>query len=199
MTRKKLRQVLEPSPGTEASLRWRAAVPIATNPFLLLEFFQFAFVGGLGILVTLCVGVWLMDGALSAADLRMALAVFGATMLALSAGFVALGLFCFGNRYFAVFQMDQTGIYYEGSRGRDETRGLFHFSTKPLPVCGQVQAKRTSGRHLPWSRVNRFENFPARRVIILRRGFWHMLKLYTPDPETHARVIQRLEERLGRA
>ena len=36
------------------------------------------------------------------------------------------------------------------------------------------------------------------RVIILRRSFWHMLRLHMPDAETYAAVADFLAQRLKR-
>jgi len=148
------------------------------------------------VLTTLCVGIWLTEGALTPADIRISLYASGMTLLAAMAGFIGLAFFFFGNRYFAVFQVDSAGIYYECSWAQDDDRRLFLFSVRPVPVRGQVQTRRTRSRQLPLDKVTHFEDFPALRVIILRRRFWHMLKLYTPDADTHLQVAQYFGERL---
>ena len=197
MARKKLHEVIEPAPETGGTLRWRATVPLVTNPLLLVETFQFAFAGAAVVLVTLCVGVWFTDGVLTPEDAVTSLRVSGMVFLAIPAVFAAVSLLFFGNRYFATYQADPSGIYHEGSRGRDGRRGLF-LSTKAMPVLDGVEAARTHGRTLPWEKADRFHDFPSMRVIILKRGFWHMLRLYTPDADTHERVTRYLEQRLKR-
>jgi hypothetical protein len=199
MTRKTLRHILEPAPDDGCGLRWRAAVPIATNPFLLLELFQFAFAGAAVVLVILCVGVRLTDGGLTPADIRISLQAAGLILLTSMAVVIGLGFLVFGNRYFAVFQLGPASIYYEASRGHDDDRRPFLLSVRPVPVRGQVVAGRTRSRQLAWDRISHFEDYPSLGVIVLRRRRWHMLKLYTPDPETHRQVVRCLEERLARA
>ena len=194
MARKQLREVISPAPEDERSLRWRAAVPLVTNPLLMMEAAQFAFVGAAVVLVTLCVGVWVTDGVLTPGDAAASLRVSGLVFTAILAALAFVSVVFFGNRYFAVYSADLSGLYHEGSRGRDERGGLFtHW--RAMPVVGEVEAVRTHGRHLPWEKADRFHDIPSMRVIILKRGFWHMLRLYTPDANTHERVTRYLLER----
>ena len=195
MARKKLREVIALEADGDGSLRWRAAVPLVTNPLLAVEAFQFAFAGAAVVLVTLCLGLWVTDGALMPEDAATALAVSGLVFLAILGGLVFVSVVFFGNRYFAVYRADSSGMYHEGSRGRDGRKGLFtHW--KAMPVAGAVEAARTHGRFMPWEKADRFHDLPAMRAIVLKRGFWHILRLYTPDADTHERVARYLEGRL---
>lgn len=194
MARKQLREVLAPAPEGERSLRWRAAVPLVTNPLLMVEAAQFAFVGAAVVLVTLCVGVRVTDGVLTPDDVATSLKVSGLVFFAILAALAFVSVVFFGNRYFAVYSTDLSGIYHEGSRGRDERPGLFtHW--RAMPVVGEVRVARTHGRFMPWEKADRFQDMASMRVIILKRGFWHILRLYTPDAETHERVARHLLER----
>jgi hypothetical protein len=197
MTRKTLQHVLAPLPENTEGLRWQATVPLVTNPLLLLELFQFAFVGAAVVLVTLCVGVWITEGGLTLDDIVTSVKTASVVLLAIMAGFAGISALFFGNRYFAVYHMDSGGIYHEGSRGRDERRGIF-LGLRPAPVIGAVDVVRTRSQHLPWDKVDRFQDISSMRVVILRRGFWHLLRLYMPDEVTHQRVVQLLEQRLKR-
>lgn len=196
MIQKTLREVLgSPSEHTDAQ-RWQAVVPIGTNPFLLLELFQFAFMGAAAMLLALCAGVWFTEGYITVADIVDSAAMAGLVLLAVIAGFIGISLLFFGNRYYAAYHLDPSGIYHEGTRGSDERKALFCLRLRPFPVVGAISAARTRSRHLPWNKVDRFQDIASMRVILLRRGHWHMLRLYTPDTETHDKVVQYLAERL---
>lgn len=197
MARKQLSEVLSPAPEDAGSLRWRVAVPLATNPLLVVEAVQLAFVGAAIVLVTLCLGVWMTDGALTPEDAITSLRAAGLVFLAVPAALAVVSILFFGNRYFAVYHADLSGIYHEGSRGRDSRGGLFAY-WRAMPVEGPVKAARTHGRFMPWEKADRFHDLASLRVIVLKRGFWHILRLYTPDAETHERVTRYLEGRLKR-
>ncbi len=196
VAQKKLRDVLGVPPEDIGTLRWQVVVPLGTNPFLLFELFQFALAGAAIVLLTLCVGVWASEGMLALDDLTTALKAAAVVLPAVMGGFIAVSALFFGNRYYAVYQMDSGGIYHEGSRGKDERKEAFCLRVRPFPVTGAVSARRTRSRHLPWEKMDRFQDIPSMRTILLRRSFWHMLRLYTPDAETHARAVSYLAERL---
>jgi hypothetical protein len=110
-----------------------------------------------------------------------------------------MGVVFFGNRYFAVYRMDGDGVYYEGSRGSDGSGAWFTLRARPYPVAGGIRAGRTRSRRLPWEKADRFQEIASMRVIVLRRGRWHLLRLYMPDAATHERVAAFLSRRLRRA
>ena len=193
---KTLRDVLTPRQGDSGELRWRTAVPLGTNPFLLLELFQFALLGAFIVLLTLCTGVWFMEHGLDVEDILTSLNISGKILLAIMIGFIGVSIVFFGNKYYAVYHMDPTGIYHEGTRGSDECKKMFCLRFRPFPVVGTVSATRTRSRYLPWDKVDRFQDIASMRVILLRRRYWHMLRLYTPDAETHGKVVQYLAQRL---
>lgn len=177
-------------------LRWRVAVPLVSNPFLLMDFTLFAVCGAGLVLFTLLTGVWFTEGRLTVEDLR-ASAVFTAWIFAaIILAFVVLGLLCFRNRYFALFRFDNEGIYSEGCRGTDQRNDFFCPFTRPCPVWEPLHSAHVTSRHLPWYKVKSFVDIPSMRVIHLKRGCWHMLRLYTPDAVTHAKVVASLVQRL---
>ena len=196
ITQKTLVDVLGPRPDDTGVLRWQAAVPLGTNPFLLIELFQFAFVGAAVVLLTLCSGLWVTEGGLSVTDLSASLRIAGMVLLALMAGFIGVSTLFFRNRYYATYHMDSSGIYHEGTRGNDERKELFCLRLRPFPVVGAVSADRTRSRFLTWDKVDRFQDIASMRVILLRRKRWHMLRLYTPDAEIHGKVVSYLAQRL---
>ena len=196
MAQKTLRDILAHRPEDTGTLRWRTTVPLATNLFLLLELCQLAFLGAVIVLLTLCVGVWIMEAQLAAADIITSLRVAGVVLLAVIGGFISISALFFCNKYYATYQMDSVGIYHEATRGSDTRKKLFCLRFRPFPVVGNVSAKRTRSRHLSWDKVDRFQDIVSMRVILLQRGRWHMLRLYTPDAETHGKVVQYLAERL---
>jgi len=182
---------------TEQGLRWRAVVPMGTNPFLALDFFLFSVMGAALVLTVLVSGVWITDGLITTSDLQVSISVAFFVFLGIMAGYVVFALFAFGNRYFALYQFDADGIYHESSRGTEKGGQRGFWRMRPYPVTGEVLATRTKDRTLAWEKVDRFQHIPSMRVIHLKRGFWHMLRLYTPDDETHSQVVRYLEERLG--
>ena len=168
---------------------------MGTNPFILLELFQFALAGAAVVLITLCVGVWFTEGSLATQDIFDALGVAAMVLAAIVAGFLLLVFVFFGNRYYTTYHLDSSGVYHEGSRGKDGRKEFFSLRAKPYPVVGTMVASRTRGRHLIWEKVDGFQNIPGLRVLLLRRGVWHMARLYTPDESTHEKVAQYLRRR----
>jgi hypothetical protein len=196
--REQLLETFGPLADEGGTLRWRATVPILTNPFLLLEAFQAAFMGAVLALVFICAGLRVMEGALSVADITSAFFVSCLILPGIMAAFAAVSLLCFRNRYFASYRMDAVGVYYEGRRGHDESRSLIILRMRPFPVAGRVTSGRVSGRTLPWEVVDAYRDIPGMRVIILKRGFWSMTRLYTPDAATHTRLVEFMSKRLVR-
>lgn len=198
MAQKTLRDVLATQPADSGELRWRTAVSLGTNPFLLLELFQFAISGASIVLLTLCTGVWFTERGIATEDILTSLSISGQILLAIMAGFIGISILFFGNRYYAIYHMDPGGIYHEGTRGSDERKEWLCLRLRPFPVVGAVNAGRTRNRYLSWDKVDRFQDIASMRVILLRRSYWHMLRLYTPDAETHDNVVRFLTERLRR-
>ena len=196
MARKTLKDVLAPLPENAKDLRWETVVPIGTNAFILVELFQFAFTGAAGVVLALAAGVWFTEKGISMPEAFAALSVAAMTLTAVMVLFVVLAFLFFGNRYFAVYRLDAAGVYYEGSRGRDEGTMRLCLAVKPFHVTGTITAWRTRARHVPWDRVDSYQSIPSMRAIMLRRGRWHIVRLYTPDAATHARVEGYLAERL---
>lgn len=189
---KSLTDVLTP-PRDSDTLRWRAVVPMATNPFILMELLQFAFVGACVVFIVLATGFWLTDEGLGNAEIMHSLGAAAYVLGAVVVGFVLVCVVFFGNRYFAVYNLDRQGIYHEGSRGSDERHEFIGFRARPYPVSGAVKADRTRSRTLMWEKVTAYQSMPGMRVIVLRRGSWHMMRLYMPDAETHAEVVRFLD------
>lgn len=194
MAKKHLREIL-PLSYEEAELRWQTAIPLVSNPFLLMETSQLALVGASIVFISLCVGLWLTEGGLAVEDavilFKTSVLIFLATLVC----FAAVALCLFRNRYFGTYRADASGLYYEGSRGKDERREIF-VHVKAMPVLGRVAADKTHSRFLPWEKAGSFIDIPSMRVIILKRSFWHMLRLYTPDNETHEQVIHYLKQKI---
>lgn len=184
-------------PAEEADvLRWRAAVPLVSNPFLLLDFILFALCGAGLVLFILLTGVGFTEGSLTLEDIRASVLFTAWIGAAIILAFVVLGLLCFRNRYFALFRFDAEGIYSEGCRGTDQRNDFFCPLVRPCPVLEPLHGANVTSRHLPWRKVRSFVDIPSMRVIHLKRGYWHMLRLYTPDTATHARVVASLVQRL---
>lgn len=192
-----LADVLSPPQEERGALRWRVAVPVGTNPFLVLEWFQFSFCGASIVLITLVCGAWLTEGGLYTADVIHSFLASLLVFVAIMISFFCISLLFFGNRYFATYSFDAGGLYYEGIRGSDKRDGLLPLHIKPYPVVGEITVQKTRSRHIPWEKLTRYQDIASMRVIILRRGFWHMAKVYTPDCVTHQKAIDIISAYLG--
>lgn len=194
MSRGRLTEILSQKQGT--THEWEAVVPIATNPFILVELIQMAIVGaGVG-LVVMASGLWLVGGGIMPGDLALLLGAASLFFLCIAVLFIAIALLPFGNRYYVLYNMTQAGVYHRLTRGHDESGTRFAFVMRPFPVIGFVSGKKTKEKELPWEKVDHFVNFSAMRSILLKRGRWHMMRLYTPDTETHNNVVAFLSEKL---
>lgn len=194
MKRSRLAEVVAPDP--KGSLMWEAVVPIITNPFTLLELIHMSLVGaGIG-LVIMASGLWIIGGGIQPGDVSILFMAAGVFLTAIVGSFTAIALLFFGNRYFALYHCTPGGIYFQGTRGHDESGTKFTFGAKPLLVDGAVSSKKRWEKDLPWGKVDHFTDFPSMRSIQLKRGRWHMMRLYTPDTETHDRVVAYFSARV---
>ena len=193
--KKQLKDVLG-TPGDGSSLRWEVRVPICTNPFMMVELVQLSFVGAALVLVTLASGLWFFGGGIAPGDIRAMVDTALVSLAALVAGFAAVSFLFYGNSYLAVFHLTPKGVYHQGIRGHDGSKGLFYWSCKPGPVKGALHIRSSREKDLPWEKVDGFTDFPGMRSVQLKRGRWHMLRLYTPDDATHAKVVAYLHKRL---
>lgn len=197
MSGKRLTEILTPDPAF--ALQWEAIVPIATNPFIVAEICQMAFAAAAAGLVIMATGAWIVGGGLMPGDLTVMLQASAVFFIVIVAAFLVIALVFFRNRYYALYSFTPQGIHHEGTRGRAETGTPFTWGTRPEPVQGFVFGKSTRAKDLPWDKVDRFIDFPSMRSIQLKRGRWHLLRLYTPDSETHERVAAYLNDRLHEA
>lgn len=193
MSNARLRDVLRTD--TKGYLAWEVTVPISSNPFIMLEVAQLAFVGAAIVLVTMASGLWVIADGLQPGDLAAMLGIAGTCFAAFIVCFIVVSLLFFGNRYFAAFHCTPNGIHHSGMRGNDERGETVSLRMRPYPVTGGIIKGRGREKDLPWEKVDRFVDFPSMRSIQLKRGPWHMLRLYTPDEETHVRVVAYLSAR----
>lgn len=191
---KGLTEILTPDP--KLTLQWEAVVPIATNPFIMAEICQMAFAAAAAGLIIMAAGVWIVGGGLRPGDLAIMLQASGFFFLVIVAAFLVIALFFFRNRYHALYSFTPKGIRHEGTRGKAEMGAPFTWGIRPSPVRGHVSGKSARAKDLAWDKVDGFTNFASMRSIQLKRGRWHLLRLYTPDAETHGRVVAHLAERL---
>jgi hypothetical protein len=197
MSRTPLTESAVSLPQSDAILRWRSTVPLITNPFLLAEVFQAAFCGAAFTLVSICAGLFVMEGGLSPADVKDALVASGVTLTALVSGFAFVSLFAFRNRYFVLYQMDSSGIYHEGARGSDAGRMAACLRLRAFPVAGELTTRRVVGRKLLWEQIDSFRYIPDMHVILLKRGFWNVTRLYFPDSAYCEQAADYLANRRG--
>ena len=190
----KLADILTVDP--KGSLKWQSLVPICTNPFTLVELTQMGLVSACVGLVIMASGMWIVGGGLHPGDLTLILAAAGVFLAAVVGVFWLVGLLFFGNRYFALYHLTPSGIYHQGTRGHDRSGRDWYFGIRPQPVDGFVTGKKSQEKELPWEKVDHFIDFASMRSVQLKRGRWHMLRLYTPDEKTHSLVVAYLSERL---
>ena len=197
MAQKTLSDILVPREEHLGSLRWEVTVPLGTNPFILVELFQFSFVSGAVAALLIGTGVWATKGgSVTGQEIVVAISTGGLLMAGVMAGFIAISFVFFSNRYYSVYRMDSVGVYHEGSRGKDERREWLSLRVKPYPVIGQITPERTRSKHLLWEKVDRYHGIPSMRTIILRRGMWHLLRLYMPDDATYRKAMEFLSQNL---
>lgn len=196
MTKKTLADILGPKADDDGSLRWETTVPIATNPFILIEIFQFALIGSAIVVLSLCSAVWFSEGGVTGGEIAASFVIAGMALIGVMLGFFLLVFIFFGNRYYVVYLLDSNGAYHEGSRGSDGRKEWFSLRVKPYPVVPPLRAARTRSRHLLWEKVDHFHAIPSMRTIMLRRGRWHMLRLHIPDDATYGRVMEFLNRRV---
>lgn len=194
MRKKKLVDVV--APDRKQSIGWAAVVPIATNPFMLIELFQVSLVGAGVALLIMGSGLWIIGGGLHPGDVSLMAGGAAVLFVVVSFVFLVVGLLFFRNRYFALYHLTPGGIYHQATRGHDESGSPFLLSLRPVPVDGMVMGKKTREKDLPWDRVDHFIDFASMRSVQLKRGRWHLLRLYTPDAETHECVVAYLATRL---
>lgn len=184
--------------GGKNTLQWEAAVPIATNPFTLMELFQASLIGAGVALSIMATGVWIWGGGLHPGDVSLMLGGAVVFFAVASCVFLLSGFLLFRNRYFVLYHLTSGGIYLRTVKGRDESGSFLMAAIRPLPVVGTVTGKKPHEKDLPWEKVDRFVDYPSMRSVQLKRGRWNMLRLYTPDPATHARLVAYLAGRLTR-
>lgn len=178
------------------SMQWEVAVPIVTNPFILMELLQTSLIGAGIALSIMATGLWIWGGGLHPGDVSLMLGAAAVFFVVVSAVFLLLSLLLFRNRYFVLYQLTPSGIYQRANRGKDESGSPFLWSMRPFSVIGMVSGKKAREKDLPWRKIDTFVDFESMRSVQLKRGRWNMLRLYTPDPETHARVVEYLSVRL---
>ena len=180
---------------TDGSVRWGVGVPLITNPFILVDLARFVLVAMFVILVMAAIPQWAYAGEFTETQVLAIcrLCLWGAALFAIA--FAIIGGLFFRNRFYAVYVLNDRHIYYENVKGRD---GGFFFiwNCRPFPMEGSLDVARRISREISWSKVDSFVDFPGMRTILLKRGMWEILKLYTPDEAVHSRVSAFLGSRL---
>ena len=194
MSQSRLAKILAPDAGS--SFQWEAVVPIVTNPFIIMELCQMAFMAAAIGLVTMASGIWLVGGGLQPGDISFIFKAAGVFFLTLVIVFSTVSILFFGNRYFALYHCTPSGIYHQSTRGMDESGKRFTLALRPFPVEGMATGKTVRAKDLPWDKVDHFIDFASMRSVQLKRGRWHLLRVYSPDEETHERLVAFLAGRL---
>jgi hypothetical protein len=177
----------------DGSLRWDADVPIASNPFLLVDFLRCEVITALAVAAMAGIPQWFYGGigvVQVAAILR--LCVMGTLLFAL--GLFVVGFLMLRNRFYALFVLNEHHIYWEARR-RTRGAGVF-LGCRPRPAGANGSSPRAFSREIPWNRVDGFASFPSMRTILVKRGVWEIIRLYMPDDETYEKVRAFLASRM---
>ena len=187
----RLENVLNEESGPR-SVRWAAEVPIVTNLFMLVDFLRFALVTMAIIFAIVSVPEWFYTRRITEAQLLAILRLCGLGFVVFTACLLAVGFLLLRNRFRATFVLSPANVYYETAK----CNGLPSLKFRPSPADGKPNSGRAFSREIPWEKMDSFVGFPSMRTILLKRGLWEILKLYTPDDETYAKVLAFLQLRL---
>lgn len=189
---------IPPQSSEDASLRWFVGVPVVTNPFMILDILTLAVLAFGGAMIFITAGQELIGGGLSRSALMAAAAYAGYVGAAVIACFLGFGIALLGNRYAALFRLDDRGVYQEVMRGgRRAAPGSGPFACRPFALEPLVGSSRRP-RLLPWADIRGAQGVPALRTILLRgkRGGTAM-KVYCPDEHTYTTALAAITARLS--
>ncbi|MDL2210698.1 hypothetical protein LJC26_07845 [Desulfovibrio sp. OttesenSCG-928-O18] len=165
-------------------LRWYVGVPVVTNPIIALDVVLAALIVWLGASIFIGLGQQFIGEGLTFASFLASLVLAGYLAGGILAVFVLVGFAALGNKYVALYRIDERGVYVETMRGRGVKGGLFH--TKPFPV-GPVTRAKSAARLIPWADIAAIQPVPAMRTILLKNARGGTItKIYCPDEKVYA-------------
>jgi hypothetical protein len=171
----------------DKDLRWVAGVPVATNPIIALDVALAALAVWFGGTVFIGLGQALIGDGLSRASLLAALALAGYLALGLLAVFFAAGFAVLGNKYLALYRVDERGVYVETRRAAGLAKDLFH--VKPFPA-ELASPKNGAARLVSWTEIHTVQAVPAMRALILKnRNGGTVAKLYCPTDALYEQAL----------
>lgn len=190
----RLEKVLGSASGDMSSVRWEVDVPIITNPFILVDIAWFETATFAIIFVAASLPQAVYEGFTSISQIAAILRLCLLGVLIFAASFLIIGLVFLKNRYCTMFVLNEMHIYYEVAKA-GKGAGLL-LAVRPRNASDS-RLPRSLGREIPWNRVDRFQTFPSMGTILLKRGFWEIVRLYTPDEATYIKVLAYIAGRVG--
>lgn len=166
-------------------LRFEAAIPLVTNPWIWVDMTKV-----LGVVYALLLGLmfWILRDE-PWEDVWPAWRVVSLCVLGVLVLLLATSVVVFRNRIVARFTLDDRGATYESgtATGRVATMaGLL--SLNPLVAASGLLAESQSALFLPWRDVRKVTVFPGWKVITLSNRWRPVLRLYCIDGPTFERA-----------
>jgi hypothetical protein len=178
--------------GSIKSIRWEADVPVAGNPFMMVDFLRCEVITALAVAAMAGIPQWFYGG-MGAAQAAAILRLCVAGMLLFALGLFAVGFLILRNGFYALFVLNGHHIYWEARRRKREAGVLL--GCRPRPA-GTGALPRAFSREILWRKADSFTGFPSMRTILEKRGVWEIPRLYMPDNETYEKVRKFLLLRL---
>lgn len=177
-------------PETSKKLRWFAGVPVATNPIIVLDVVLAVVVVWLGASIFIGLGQHFIGDGLTFASLLASIVLAGYLALGILAVFFVVGFFILGNKYVALYRIDDRGVYIETMRGTKG--GLRH--AKPFPVAPASHPK-SSSRLIAWGDISSTQAVSGMRVVMLKNEKGGTIaKVYCPTEKMYADAIAVFKE-----
>ena len=174
-------------------LRWYVGVPVVTNPIIALDIVLAALVVWLGASIFIALGQQFIGDGLTFASFLASLVLAGYLAAGILTVYVLVGFFALGNKYVALYRMDDRGVYVETMRGRGLRGDYFH--AKPFPV-GPVERSKSASRLIPWTDIASIQPIPGMRIIILKNARGGTItKVYCPNEKIYTDATTAILDR----
>ncbi len=188
----------KPRSSQENYAAWEAAVPLMTNPFILYDLMIFA--GGAWFFPSLVIslGLWLWLPPSEPVPVLELFQLMALVVLVFLAFFALVGLTLMGNRFFARYVLNGSGVSYETARGVGSGLGRCRYGgLRPWGISSNEVSYQAS-KWILWEKLQVIREHPSWRVISLCSSVMPVVRLYCPDQETYQRALALCREELGR-
>lgn len=193
----------------ENYLSWEAAVPLATNRFLLYDYWTFIALAWLILTLVLASALYLLTPATEVLTF-WGLFVYagygvGLVLLTIFAFFLVASLLFLRNRFFVRYVINGQGVSYETCSGASADAGAEaktlkrYLSLKPWLIEEGVLRKWKLVKWIRWTQVDRLVFHPRTGVLTLSGGLLPILRLYVGDPNLYQKVSQVVNQEFTKA